>query len=98
MIDIGANLTNKRFHHDIGDVLRDAVQAGVEQVMVTGTSLEGSAAALALVKQCPDLLKGTAGVCILNHERHDTVVCIKMPAESVTSKHGIHLNRQYRTG
>lgn len=62
MIDIGANLTNNRFRDDIDDVLRDAAQAGVEQIMVTGTSVEGSAAALELARHYPDWLKSTAGV------------------------------------
>ncbi len=90
MIDIGANLTNKRFRDDIDDVLHDAAQAGVEQIIVTGTSVEGSSAALALARQYPDLLKSTAGVhphyasnwnsevskSIIELARHELVVAV----------------------
>jgi TatD DNase family protein len=62
MIDIGANLTNKRFHHDLEQVLARAQQAGVERIVVTGTSLQCSEQALALTQQYPHLLSCTAGV------------------------------------
>ncbi len=62
MIDIGANLTNQRFHADLGAVLHRAQQAGVSQIIVTGTSAEASADALELVRRYPDYLRCTAGV------------------------------------
>lgn len=61
MIDIGANLTNKRFHKDLDDVLLRAENAGVEKIIVTGTSLESSQAAIALAKQ-HSVLSATVGV------------------------------------
>lgn len=62
MIDIGVNLTNKRFHKDLQQVLERATQAGVVKSIVTGTSVKESEAALVLVKEFPELLRCTAGV------------------------------------
>lgn len=66
LIDIGLNLTNKRFHKDREEVLLRARQAGVNHCIVTGTSLEGSEQAVALCKslsyQFPHMLSATAGV------------------------------------
>ncbi len=62
MIDIGANLTNKRFHQDIDRVLADAKAAQIKHIIVTGTSKTESIAAQQLAAQYPDFLKSTAGV------------------------------------
>ena len=61
-LDIGANLTNKRFADDLPAVLQRAQQNGVSQIVVTGTSLVGSQAALQLAKAYPEQLAATAGV------------------------------------
>jgi len=61
-IDIGVNLTNKSLMQDIDAVLHRARQAGVSQLVVTGTSLEESRAATALCQRYPDQLVCTAGV------------------------------------
>jgi len=62
LIDIGVNLTNSRFHHDIDDVLLRAKNAGLTQLIVTGTSVDESESALALCQKFPDYLSCTAGV------------------------------------
>lgn len=62
MIDIGVNLTNSRFHQDIDDVLLRAKNAGLTQLIVTGTSVEESQSALALCHRSPNYLSCTAGV------------------------------------
>jgi TatD DNase family protein len=56
VIDIGANLTHASFRDDLAEVLARAREAGVEAVIVTGTSVEESRRALALGLPC------TAGV------------------------------------
>lgn len=61
MIDIGANLANAAFDEDRDVVLERAWAAGVEAVVVTGTSVAGSEAALALAGE-HDRLFATAGV------------------------------------
>lgn len=62
MIDIGINLTNKRFQKDLELVIKNAQLAGVNALMVTGTSIEESQQALALCSQHPNYLFCTAGI------------------------------------
>ncbi|MEN9866747.1 MAG: hypothetical protein RL748_2337 [Pseudomonadota bacterium] len=62
LIDIGANLTNSRFQDDLDAVLARSRQAGVNKIIVTGTSSAASRAAWALTQRYPDLLLSTAGV------------------------------------
>lgn len=62
LIDIGANLTNSAFSADLGDVLARAQAAGVAAMLVTGTDLPGSQAALELARSHAGRLWATAGV------------------------------------
>ena len=62
MIDIGANLSHQSFQDDLENVLTNAKTANVEQVIVTGTNVEGSQQALALAKRFPGYLSCTAGI------------------------------------
>jgi TatD DNase family protein len=62
--DVGVNLTDKRFNGKVNDILNTASQNGVSHILVIGTSLEDSLAAVALSKLCSDFnltLKCTAG-------------------------------------
>lgn len=62
--DVGVNLTDKRFNGKVNDILSTASQNGVSHILVIGTSLEDSLAAVALSKLCSDFnltLKCTAG-------------------------------------
>ena len=61
MIDIGANLTNAAFANDCEAVLLRARAADVAAVVVTGTSIQASRAALALAEPRSALF-ATAGV------------------------------------
>lgn len=61
LVDIGANLTHESFSHDLPTVIESATAAGVSHMIVTGTDIESSVAALALAKQQPRLLSATAG-------------------------------------
>ncbi|MDH5353368.1 MAG: TatD family hydrolase [Gammaproteobacteria bacterium] len=61
-IDIGVNLTNKSLLQDLDGVIRRADEAGVEQMVVTGTTLEESRTALELCLRFPDKLFSTAGI------------------------------------
>ena len=47
-IDIGVNLSNKQFKQDQAEILLQAQQAGVSQVVITGTDLEESKRAINL--------------------------------------------------
>ena len=62
MIDIGLNLTNRQFAHDQEELLYHAEQAGVTQMILTGTSLRSSKESFVLAKNYPTLLYSTAGV------------------------------------
>lgn len=61
LADIGVNLGDKRFAADRDAVLARAREAGVALQVITGTSVDGSAAALALAAEHPDLYC-TAGI------------------------------------
>ena len=62
MIDIGVNLTNSRFDKDLDSVINNAKEAGLKQLIVTGTSLKESEYALTLAKMYPDFIYTTAGI------------------------------------
>lgn len=66
LIDIGVNLTNKRFDKDREDVILRAQSAALSGLLITGTSVEESKKALALCQQFqsdfPNFLYSTAGV------------------------------------
>jgi TatD DNase family protein len=66
LIDIGVNLTNKRFEKDREDVIRRAQIAQLNGLLITGTSVEESQKALALCQHYqtifPDFLYSTSGV------------------------------------
>jgi TatD DNase family protein len=61
-IDIGINLTNKQFQNDIQTIIKNAVDAGVGQMILTGTSVKNSEQSAVLAKKYPDNLFATAGI------------------------------------
>jgi len=61
LLDIGANLTHESFH-DLDAVLQRAQAHGVNRMIVTGASGEGSKQARALAHAHPGKLFATAGV------------------------------------
>ena len=62
LIDIGANLTHESFADDLDDVLRRASAAGVNRMVVTGSSDQGNIDAAELAANYPGRLYATAGV------------------------------------
>ncbi len=60
LVDIGANLTHTAFRDDLDEVVRRARAAGVETIIVTGTSVAESAAAARLAERYA--FYSTAGV------------------------------------
>ena len=62
LIDIGINLTHDSFDHDRDAVIQRAADAGVTRMVVTGSSLASTQAAIELVKQHPLQMRCTAGV------------------------------------
>ena len=61
-IDIGVNLTGSSFRDDLDEVITRALEAGVGEMIVTGTDIEHSQAAVELCRRFPAHLKSTAGV------------------------------------
>jgi len=49
IVDVGANLTNKKYSRDLDSVIQRAKDAGVQKIMVTGASIRSSKEALRLV-------------------------------------------------
>ena len=62
IVDIGVNLTNKALMRDLEGVMQRAIDAGVEQMVVTGTSLDESRGAIELCRQYPEHLVSTCGI------------------------------------
>ena len=61
-IDIGINLTNKQFQNDTDDVVQDALDADVSQMILTGTSIRNSEESSRIAKEYPGILYSTAGI------------------------------------
>ncbi|MGL4919160.1 MAG: TatD family hydrolase, partial [Plesiomonas shigelloides] len=62
MFDIGVNLTSSQFASDREAVLTRSWQAGLQGLLVTGTSLAESEQALAMTALAPERVWCTAGV------------------------------------
>ena len=62
MIDIGANLTDKSFRHDLSHVLNRASAAGVDHIVVTGTDIQSSEEAIEICSKYSNYLSSTVGV------------------------------------
>jgi TatD DNase family protein len=101
LVDIGANLTHPAFHGDLPEVLARADAAGVNVVVVTGTSVQESTAALALSKNHPGAIFATAGV----HPHHArecndrTIPALRVLAQQpgvvAIGECGLDFNRNY---
>src|SRR5687768_9159540 len=62
LVDIGLNLAHDSFDHDREQVVANARSAGVSRMVVTGSTLESSRAAIALVRTDSIAFRCTAGV------------------------------------
>ncbi len=101
LVDIGANLTHPAFRDDVEEVIGRARQAGVTEMIVTGTTVEESAKALALAESHPGILFATAGV----HPHHardcgpETINQLKAllsnPCVAALGECGLDFNRNY---
>ena len=58
LIDIGVNLSNSRFDKDIEQVIERAHSAGVEQLILTGTSVEESQSVVAICERFDNQFSG----------------------------------------
>ncbi|MCZ6561149.1 MAG: TatD family hydrolase [Gammaproteobacteria bacterium] len=62
LIDIGANLTHKSFDRDRDQVISRALAAGVDRMIVTGSSVLCSRQAGEIAQQYPGVLYSTVGI------------------------------------
>lgn len=61
-IDIGINLTNKQFNNEHEEIINRALDNGVEQMILTGTSIRGSKESAEIAEDYPEILFSTAGI------------------------------------
>lgn len=62
LIDIGINLTNKQFYKEHEEIINRALENGVEQMILTGTSVRGSKESAEIAADYPEILFSTAGI------------------------------------
>ena len=62
LVDIGINLSHRQFGSDREAVIARARAAGVRRMLVTGTSVASTRAAIALARETPGILFATAGI------------------------------------
>lgn len=103
MIDIGVNLTNDRFDSDRDDLINRAKEAGVDAMLVTGTSVNESRNALALCRRYPHYLYATAGIHPHDADQaeQDFIVQLTQLAEhdcvKAIGECGLDFNRNFST-
>ena len=62
LVDIGLNLAHDSFDHDRDHVVSNAAAAGVRHMVITGSTLDSTRAAIELARAAPDRFRATAGV------------------------------------
>ena len=62
LIDIGANIAHDSFNEDRAAMMQRAANAGVDKIIVTGSSDDSNVQAANLAEQSPGILYSTAGV------------------------------------
>jgi TatD DNase family protein len=62
LVDIGINLAHDSFDHDRADVIARAAAAGVTRMVITGSSIASTRAAIDLARSDPHRFRCTAGM------------------------------------
>ena len=62
LVDIGLNLAHDSFDHDRDAVVAAAVAAGVDHMVITGSTLDSTRAAIAIARSAPGRFRATAGI------------------------------------
>ena len=100
-IDIGVNLMSPSFYRDREAVLAGAVEAGVAALVITGSSLAGSEAALAFAEPRAGQCRATAGVHPHNAKTWDGAAANRLralaahPALAALGECGLDYNRNF---
>jgi TatD DNase family protein len=107
LIDIGVNLSNSRFDSDRQEVLERARDAGVDKLILTGTSVDESEAVVQLCGQLgerfPEMLYATVGIHphdakSLNGESIGILRSLaKNPCVVAIGEMGLDFNRNFST-
>ena len=101
LLDIGVNLGHESFQHDLAAVLQRANEQGVDRLVVTGASRDGSRHALTLARAHPGVLFATAGVhphhAIDYDDASDALLreLARDPAVVAVGETGLDYNRNY---
>ncbi len=103
MIDIGLNLTHDSFDADRLAVLERAAAAGVTHMLITGSSVAQSQAALELAREYPLQLRATAGIhphhageCT-ESTRSELLALLRQPEILAAGECGLDYFRNYST-
>ncbi len=100
-IDIGVNLTGSSFRNDLEAVVQRAVDAGVGRMIVTGTDLPHSRAALDLGQRFSGVLMSTAGLHPHHASDFDNEAIARLrelcsePSVVAVGECGLDYNRNY---
>ncbi|SIS61804.1 TatD family hydrolase [Neptunomonas antarctica] len=103
LIDIGVNLTDKRFRHDIDEVIARAKASRISAMLITGTSLESSRQAIALCKENPGYLYATTGIhphdasSMSDHTMEELYKLSQQPGVVAIGETGLDFNRNFST-
>ena len=62
LVDIGINLAHDSYDHDREQVVERALAAGVQRMVVTGSSLDSARRAIGICGRWPGLMRATAGI------------------------------------
>jgi len=62
LVDIGLNLAHDSFDHDRDHVVSNAAAVGVRHMVITGSTLDSTRAAIELARAAPDRFRATAGI------------------------------------
>ncbi|GAC1461591.1 MAG: TatD family hydrolase [Steroidobacteraceae bacterium] len=101
LIDIGVNLTHDSYEPDRDVVIERAFAAGVGQMIVTGSTLDSSRAAIALARSHPARLFATAGVHphhageLTDQELPQLRTLLRMPDVVAAGECGLDYYRNY---
>ena len=101
LVDIGVNLTNKSLLANLDGVLQRAADAGVSQMVVTGTTLADSAQAIELCAQHPSTLVSTCGIHPHHasdwnaDSYHDLRLMAHQPCVRAIGETGLDFNRNF---
>ena len=101
LVDIGANLSHSSFASDLNQVIKEAKEAGIGHIIVTGTDLESIISAQAIVTQFPGYLSLTAGFHPHVASTFDEIALQKikdisrLPEVVAIGETGLDFNRNY---